>query len=103
MNIKDFNKGWFIGDFEPSVFRTKEFDVGIKHCKKGDKNPVHHHKSSTEYTVIAGGEHQIGNILYKNGDICIIRPNESKGYECLESGAIVVVKVPSGKGDKYAD
>ena len=28
--------GWFVGNFEPSVFKTKNFEVGYLEHKKGD-------------------------------------------------------------------
>ena len=38
-------KGWFVGDFEPSVYKTKEFEVGYFTHKKGEKWPFHYHKN----------------------------------------------------------
>ena len=35
--INDMWRGWFIGDFEPSVLKTKEFEVGVLTHKKGEK------------------------------------------------------------------
>ena len=28
-------KGWFVGDFEPSVYKTNDFEVGIKNKSIG--------------------------------------------------------------------
>ena len=36
--LEDFTKGWFIGNFEPTLFND-DFEVGIKEYKSGDKEP----------------------------------------------------------------
>ena len=34
-NVSDFTKGWFIGNFEPSLLKSKDFEVAIKEYKAG--------------------------------------------------------------------
>ena len=41
-------RGWFIGDFEPSVLKTKDFEVGVLVHPKGEKWPAHFHPVCTE-------------------------------------------------------
>jgi len=101
VNLKDFVRGWIIGDFEPNVLRTKELDFGVAFFKKGDKHDPHYHKICTEYIIVVSGRHIIGETEYGKGDICIIKPYEHFRYECVKTGAVAVVKVPTGKGDKY--
>ena len=36
-NVNDMKRGWFIGDFEPNVIRTKGFEVGYLHHRAGEK------------------------------------------------------------------
>ena len=36
-NLKDMVKGWFVGNFEPTAFRTNDCEVGIKAYAKGEK------------------------------------------------------------------
>lgn len=100
-NLKNYVRGWIVGDFDPSVLKTKELDFGVMYYDVGEEHPPHYHKICTEYIVIVGGKHRIGNKDYIKGDICIIKPYEKTGYKCLRSGSLAVVKVPSGKGDKY--
>ena len=33
-NLDECVRGWFIGDFDPALHRTKEFELGSKHGKK---------------------------------------------------------------------
>jgi len=34
--LDDMVRGWFIGNFEPSVLKTKKFEVGILSHKKNE-------------------------------------------------------------------
>lgn len=100
-NITQFIKGWVIGDFEPNILRTKDFEFGVKYNKSGDTEKAHYHKVATEYTIVVSGIHIINGVIYRTGDICIIKPNEVCRYQCGRSGSLAIVKVPSVKGDKY--
>ena len=37
-------KGWFVGNFEPSLFKTDACEVGVKHYKAGESEALHHHR-----------------------------------------------------------
>ena len=37
-------KGWFIGNFEPTLLRTNDVEVAVKEYKKGDYEELHYHK-----------------------------------------------------------
>ena len=54
-------KGWFVGDFEPSIIRTNSCEVGIKAYKKGTKELSHYHKASKE--LLYKGSKSLGNGL----------------------------------------
>lgn len=101
MNIKDFTKGWLIGDFEPSLYKTKDVEVGIKIYKAGDKEKAHFHKIATEYTIIISGIVRMLNKLHAQGDIVVIPPNISNEFECIKDAILLVIKTPSVVGDKY--
>jgi quercetin dioxygenase-like cupin family protein len=100
-NINNMFKGWFIGNFEPTLFKTDEFEVAVKDYKAGEKEESHYHKIATEYTVIAFGKVRMNGIEYNKGDIIIMEPEESTDFEALEDCSTVVVKVPCSKNDKY--
>lgn len=102
-NLNDFFKGWFIGNFKPTLSDTNDFEVGIKRYKSGDSESKHHHKIATEYTVIVEGEVLMNQIKYKKDDIIVIKPGESTDFQCLTDVITVVVKTPSIKDDKYVD
>ena len=50
--ITDYHRGWFIGNFDPSILKTEHFEVGILTHKKGENWPAHYHKDSVEYNVL---------------------------------------------------
>jgi hypothetical protein len=100
-NLKKFIKGWFIGDFSPSLLQTKDFEISIKRYNKNDYEKAHYHKISTEYTIIIEGEVKMNGNVYSKDDIIIISPEESSDFLCLEDTVTCVIKTPSLKNDKF--
>lgn len=100
-NIKNMVRGWFIGNFEPSVYKTSQFEVGILFHPKGERWPKHYHKEAIEINVLISGKMIIKNELLLPGNIFVIEKNEIADPEFLEDCTIVCVKTPSVPGDKY--
>ena len=100
-NLKNFIRGWGVGDFELSIIRTKDFEFYVKHFKKGDHEPLHVHKVTEEVNVIVYGVFKLEGHLLKKYDILLVEKGEASECECLEDGAIAGVKIPSVIGDKY--
>ncbi len=100
-NINNFTKGWIIGNFEPTLLKTDDFEVSIKRYSAGDYEKSHHHKVATEFTVIVEGVVEMNNITYIKNDIIKVTPNESTDFECLTDVITVVIKTPSVNNDKY--
>lgn len=101
MNLENFTKGWIIGNFSPSLFKTKDIEIAIKAYKSGDKEKTHIHKIATEYTIVITGTIKMLNNIYTNGEIVIIHPNVKNQFECIEDAILLVIKTPSVIGDKY--
>ena len=99
--MSDMVRGWFIGDFIPCAYRTKEFEVGVHHHPKGQVCTEHYHKISTEINVLIKGSMSINGIDIKEGEIFIIEPNESTSPVFHEDCIVLCVKTPSVIGDKY--
>lgn len=100
--LTDMTKGWFIGNFNPSLLKTNDVEVAVKTYAKGDKEEKHYHKIATEYTCIISGRVKMNNIEYGAGDIVVMEPGEATDFECLENGTTnVVVKIPGANNDKY--
>jgi quercetin dioxygenase-like cupin family protein len=99
--LSDMKKGWFIGEFNPTLIKTKAVEVAVKHYNKGDREECHYHKVATEVTVIVSGRVRMNGVEYKAGDIIIIEPNESTDFQALEDSINTVVKFPGEPNDKY--
>lgn len=102
-NLKDYVKGWLVGDFEPSLFRSKDIEVGVKEYTAGTVEASHHHKIATEYTIVLSG---IVNMLgqeFGEGDIVVIEPGVSNTFISVTDSTLLVIKTPSVMGDKYED
>jgi len=100
-SLNDMFKGWFIGNFEPSLHKTDDFEVAIKSYLEGAVENRHTHKIATEFTVIVSGVVQMNGVEYSSNDIIVIKPGESTDFKCLTPVTTVVVKTPCVKNDKY--
>ena len=100
-NISEMHRGWFIGDFEPSVLKTDLFEVGILKHKKGENWPEHYHAIATEYNVLVDGSMSINGIMIEVGEIFILKKKEKSKPIFYEDCTVLCVKVPSIPGDKY--
>jgi quercetin dioxygenase-like cupin family protein len=96
-------KGWFVGNFEPSLYKTNDVEVAIKQYKAGNFEEAHYHKIATEITVIIGGEVKMGENIYKDGDIVVIEPNETVDFLAITDAVTAVVKIPGANNDKYME
>ena len=94
-------RGWLIGDFDPSVMRTRDFEFGVKSFKAGDYEPWHYHKIATEITVILDGKVSMNCIQYISGDVIVLDPSEGTDFRALTDVTTVVVKIPGANDDKY--
>ena len=104
MNKINLNKmigGWFIGNFEPSIHKTTDFEVGIKNYKKGECVEKHYHKIALEYTIIIEGEAIMNGIQYNAGEVIKVEPFEVSDFKAITDVKSVVVKIPSVINDKY--
>ncbi|WP_103559569.1 cupin domain-containing protein [Campylobacter concisus] len=99
--LDDMTKGWFVGNFTPTLFNTNDVEVAVKEYKKGQKEARHHHKIATEITVVISGKIRMNDIVYSKGDIIVMYPNEATDFEALEDTVNAVVKIPGANNDKY--
>ena len=100
-NLDDMTKGWFIGNFTPTVLPTNQVEVAVKRYKAGEYEPAHYHKIATEITVIIDGEVRMNGALYLQGDIIVIEPNQATDFLAITDVSTTVVKFPGALGDKY--
>ena len=94
-------RGWFIGNFEPSVIKTDKFEVALCTHLKNEIWPKHYHKEADEINVLISGHMKVNDIEIFPGDIFHIEKNEIADPIFLEDCELMCVKFPSVPGDKY--
>ena len=97
----DMVKGWFVGNFIPSAYTSKNFEVCLKRYKAGDHESKHVHRIATEITFIVEGLASMNSARLKKGSIIVIEPGEATDFLAVKDTITVVVKSPSIIGDKY--
>jgi quercetin dioxygenase-like cupin family protein len=100
--LQDMVKGWFVGNFEPTLYKTGAVEVAVKTYQKGEREAAHYHKIAAELTCVVSGRVRMNGAEYQAGDIITIEPHESTDFEALEDNTVnVVVKIPGAPSDKY--
>jgi len=101
LKLNEMKGGWFVGNFEPTAFKTKKFEVGYHFYTKGQEWPKHYHKLTTEINYIIRGEMRLKGVLLKQGDVFIIEPHEVVDPEYLTDCELIITRDGSFPGDKY--
>lgn len=99
--LNDMVRGWFVGNFSPSVWKTENCEVAVKTYKRGDEESVHFHKIATEITLVLSGCVKMAGGKWKANDIIVLEPGEVTGFKALEDSTCIVVKTPGVLNDKY--
>jgi hypothetical protein len=99
--LDEMTKGWFVGNFKPTLYKTEAVEVAVKRYKAGSHEAWHHHKVATEITVIVTGRVKMCGIDFFAGDIIIIEPGKETDFEVIEDTVTTVVKLPGATDDKY--
>lgn len=101
-NIKDYKGGWFIGNFEPSIYKNCMFEVAHHQHKAGFRGPLHTHYLAMEVTYILKGKLTASGKTLSTGNIFTYKPHEVADVEFHEDTDLIVVKWPSIPDDKYS-
>src|SRR4051812_26504103 len=96
--LEDFTKGWFVGDFQPTLLPTSEAEVAVKHYRAGEHETAHHHRVATELTVIVSGRVRMSGEEFGAGEIIRILPGQATDFHALIDTTTVVVKMPCVRG-----
>ena len=101
-HLDDMTRGWLVGDFSPSLYRTPDVEVAVQRRNAGERDPRHYHRIATEIVVVVAGRAEMSGQVFGPGDIAVARPGEPMDLLALEDGtATVCVKIPGPRGDKY--
>lgn len=102
-NLDDFHKGWFVGNFNPSLFSNDNFEVSVKYFKAGDLEPSHKQLVATEITVVVSGKIRMRDLILNEGQMVTIPPGEFADFEALTECSLVCLKYPSIPNDKVLE
>ena len=94
-------RGWFVGNFEPTAFKTKDFEVGLLEHKAGEHWASHYHKISTEINYLLEGTMILQGQTLVAPTIFILEPTEIADPIFKTDCKLVVIKTPSIPSDKY--
>src|ERR1051325_1172931 len=94
-------RGWFVGDFEPSILRTRDVEVAVKTMRQGEGEARHFHKIATEITVVISGRARMNDVILVEGGIPFLQPGERCDFEALTDLTLVVVTHPGAPADKF--
>ena len=101
VNLNDYTRGWLIGDFEPNIKKTTEYEIGILQHKQNEKWQFHYHKDAIEINIILSGEMIINNIKISKNTIFVFDKNMISCPLFLTDCKIICIKIPSIPIDKY--
>jgi quercetin dioxygenase-like cupin family protein len=98
--LEDFTKGWILGNFQPAVYNTGDFELGVKFFTQGEIEPAHKQIVATEITVVVSGQIRLAKEFFFAGDVISIPPGEVADFEALTDSCVVCIKFPSIPEDK---
>ena len=101
ISLKDFTRGWFVGNFTPSLLKQEGIEVAIQSYLSGDEEAKHYHNKATEISFIVSGSASFNGQILNEGDGIIIFPKEINKFKAISDCKVVVVKYPSCKKDKF--
>ena len=99
-HIERFTKGWFVGNFDPSLLKA-DFEVGLHQHKAGEFHQDHFHKLGTEINVMIEGHLLLNGNEFGPGEIFVLEPYEISQVEYLTDVKLIVVRDISDPNDKY--
>jgi quercetin dioxygenase-like cupin family protein len=100
-SLEAMTRGWFVGDFEPTLYRTAGVEVAVKHYAAGDREARHLHRVATELTAVVSGRVRMDGRELGPDDIVVLEPGEASDFLALTDATVVAVKVPGAPDDKF--
>ena len=98
--VDSFVRGWFIGDFEPSILRTKTWEMALLKHSKNEKWDFHYHSQADEVNVLLSGRMMLNGREIRARNMFTIPKKQIACPLFLEDCMILCIKTPSVIGDK---
>ena len=101
-NLGKFVRGWFVGNFHPTLLRTSDFEVGINiHKKTVDSYDFHYHEEVEEFNILIWGNMILNNVNITQGQYFNVKPRQITCSIYTEDTMILCVKSISSPKDKF--
>lgn len=102
--LSDMTRGWFVGNFEPTVYTTSDAEASVRRLEKGYCEPCHFHRAVTKIIVVLTGKLRMFEKEWNADDIVVMEPGDISSIEALEDSRITMMIFPGIKNDKvYVD
>jgi mannose-6-phosphate isomerase-like protein (cupin superfamily) len=99
--LDEMKRGWFVGNFEPTAYRTDDVEIAVKHYAAGDSEARHVHRVATELTAVVSGRVRMDGRDLEAGQLVTLEPGEPSDFQALTDAVVVAVKLPAVPGDKH--
>jgi dTDP-glucose pyrophosphorylase/mannose-6-phosphate isomerase-like protein (cupin superfamily) len=99
--IQEFVRGRFVGNFNPTIYKTSFFEAALQHFTKDEPAPVHYHKKCKDYNFIVQGKLLVNNVPVDENDLIIFEPRQLFHAKFLTNCVLVNIKVPTSSNDVY--
>jgi hypothetical protein len=99
-DLTEFENGWIIGNFFPSILRNENFEIAIKRYNLGDTEVRHYQRIATEVTFVVSGKIRMNDQIVVENQIIELQSLEEYDFEALEKSVVVCIKYPSIPKDK---
>lgn len=100
-SVENLKGGWFVGNFEPTAYKTSACEVSYKKHHAGEFWDKHYHKEADEINYLISGEMEINDIRLSGPCVFLIEKNEISSPKFITDVELVVVKIPGVLNDKY--
>lgn len=104
--LNEMTRGWFVGNFEPSVYKTNDVEVSVRVLEQGYSEPAHFHRIATKIIVVLYGTISVFGKEWGIDDIIIMEPGkeDATSITALEDSKVLMILLPGVKNDKvYID
>lgn len=102
--LSEMTRGWFVGNFEPSAYRTNDAEVAVRVLEKGYCEKPHFQKNAAKIIVVLSGKLCMFQKKWVAEDIVVFEPGDISSIEAVEDSKIIVVMLPGIRNDKiYVD
>lgn len=99
-DTKNYKGGWVLGNFDPTLIRTKLFEFAYKEVEAGFKTN-HVHKIAAEISIVTRGVCKVNGELFTTGKGFLLSAGDPIMFEAISDCCFAVMKFPSVVGDKY--